>query len=388
MPVPRVLVLTTTYPRFMGDSEPAFVHYLNRQLVSRGAKVHALAPHCKGAKTCENLDGVNVHRFRYLPEALENLAYDGGIMPKLKQSPWLIWQMPFLFLAMFFHAVYFVRKYQITHIHAHWVVPQGLIAATIKLFYRNIKILVTSHGTDLHSLNGKFMEKIKACILKKTDCFTVVSQAMFEFCKEKGLVGLAKYTTVLPMGVDTAHTFYDKKQIGRNGFVFVGRLVQEKGVEELLQAFKGFLKDYPDEALTIIGSSSESQAFINFSNELGISENIMFLGSLGSKSVSEKMNRAKFLILPSHQEGLGLVIVEALACGLIPLVSDLPAINDVHNEPFLKFTAGDVGSLLACMLRCYQQQDKAKALAEIQKQAVISKFSWETVGENYYRLLQ
>ena len=72
----RLLVLTSTFPRWHGDHEPAFVFDLARRLTDR-FEVTVLAPHAPGALAEEYMDDVRVHRFRYAPERLELLAYEG-----------------------------------------------------------------------------------------------------------------------------------------------------------------------------------------------------------------------------------------------------------------------------------------------------------------------
>ena len=79
----RVLVLTSTFPRWRGDREPPFVFELCRRLAA-SHELLVLAPHCPGAATEERLaERLTVCRFRYAPERLESLAYEGGILEDL-----------------------------------------------------------------------------------------------------------------------------------------------------------------------------------------------------------------------------------------------------------------------------------------------------------------
>src|SRR5262245_64163335 len=82
----RILSVATTYPRRPGDSEPAFVHDLNRHLVARGHEVTVLVPHAPESARGELLDGVRIHRFRYAPAGWQRLFYDGGAMAHLRAS--------------------------------------------------------------------------------------------------------------------------------------------------------------------------------------------------------------------------------------------------------------------------------------------------------------
>src|SRR5579859_4100140 len=85
----RVLVLASTYPRWRNDTVPVFVHELARRLTP-DFEMHVLAPHAAGTREEELLDGVSVHRFRYLPERFETLAYGAGILPGLRSRPWRV----------------------------------------------------------------------------------------------------------------------------------------------------------------------------------------------------------------------------------------------------------------------------------------------------------
>ncbi|HNI66344.1 MAG TPA: hypothetical protein PLK97_11435, partial [Pseudomonadales bacterium] len=84
---PAILVLSSTFPRWPGDHEPPFVLELSRRLAER-FDVWLLAPHAPGARRQEQMAGIEVERFRYAPDRLEQLAYQGGILARLKQQPW------------------------------------------------------------------------------------------------------------------------------------------------------------------------------------------------------------------------------------------------------------------------------------------------------------
>ena len=94
----RVLVLTSTLPRWPGDTEPRFVEYLSYEL-ARGFEVVVLAPHCPGAARQETLSNgkqaLAIHRFRYFIPALQSLAYDGGILSRIRQNPLRLLLIPF-----------------------------------------------------------------------------------------------------------------------------------------------------------------------------------------------------------------------------------------------------------------------------------------------------
>ena len=388
----KLLVLTTTYPRWRGDTEPAFVHYLSRGLQD-AFEVHVLAPHTLNAKTIEALEGVQVHRFRYLPVTWQRLAYEGGIVPRLKQNKWLALQIPFLLFFMFWSGLKLAKKYEVDVIHAHWVIPQGFIALLIKRFCsRSLKVMVTSHGADLFSLNNAFLKRFKARVFARADCVTVVSQAMREFCRND--LGVRRVIHVRSMGIDCKNIFLDRvDHAERSGFIFAGRLVEKKGVRYLLQAFAKLVKERPDEKLLVVGDGTEKKTLMQLSLSLGLEKNVTFRGAVETPELADLFNQAAVAVVPSiiaadgDQEGLGLVAAEALACGCITLVSDLPAIRDVHDDRFLQFRQADMESLYQALVRVLDEPAEARRRSRLLQQKVIRRFDWSRVADEYKTLM-
>ena len=385
-------MLTTTYPRWRGDTEPAFVHYLSRDLQD-AFEVHVLAPHTLNAKIMEMLDGVHVHRFRYLPVTWQRLAYEGGIVPRLKQNKWLVLQIPFLFFFMFWSGLRLAKKYKVDVIHAHWVIPQGFIALLIKRFCsRSSRVIVTSHGADLFSLNNTFLNRLKTQVFARADCVTVVSQAMRTFCQND--LGVRRVIHVRSMGIDCKNIFLDRvDHAGRSGFIFAGRLVEKKGVSYLLQAFARLIKERPDEKLLVVGDGTEKRTLMKLSQTLGLEENVTFQGAVETEELADLFNQTAVAIMPSviaadgDQEGLGLVAAEALACGCITLVSNLPAIRDVHDDAFLQFRQADMESLYQALARVLNEPAEARRRSRLLQQKVIRLFDWSQVADEYKNLM-
>ena len=388
----KLLVLTTTYPRWRGDTEPAFVHYLSRGLQD-AFEVHVLAPHTRNAKIMEMLDGVHVHRFRYFPVAWQILAYEGGIVPRLKQNKWLALQIPFLFFFMFWSGLRLAKKYKVDVIHAHWVIPQGFIALLIKRLYsRSLRVMVTSHGADLFSLNNAFLNRFKTQVFIRADCVTVVSQAMRAFCQNN--LGVSRVIHVRSMGIDCKSIFLDRVvHAERTGFIFAGRLVEKKGVRYLLQAFARLVKERPSEKLLVVGDGTDKKSLIGLSQNLGLEKNVTFRGAVETSELADLFNQAAIAVVPSviapdgDQEGLGLVAAEALACGCITLVSDLPAIRDVHDDEFLQFRQADVESLYQALVRVLDQPAEARRRSRLLQQKVIRRLDWSQVADEYKNLM-
>ena len=386
----KILVLTTTYPRWENDTEPAFVENLCNEL-SSDFDVHVLTPFAPNSLKKENKGRVSIHRFWYFPRCFPLLAYDGGIMPKLSSNKWMYIQVPFLFLTMFISSFFLMASNRYSVIHAHWVLPQGLIALLVGKIFKS-KVIVTSHGADLYSLKGKLLSKLKVFVFDSADRAIVVSNAMKEFCNEE--LNVNKNIEIASMGIDCKNLFKSTEEFNkRSGFVFVGRLVEKKGVDVLLNAFSKFLEVYPSEKLKIVGDGTQMDDLKHQADVLNIGRSVEFMGAVTAKEVSEILNQSKFSVMPSliaeggDQEGLGLVAAESLACGCITVVSDLPAINDVHNDPLLHFKPNNDESLLKSLLFIYENQKEALDASLKLKSKVEREYSWQAVGNNYKQLI-
>src|SRR5690554_1737799 len=151
---PRVLVLSSTYPRWQGDSEPSFVHELSRRLIG-DFKVTVLCPGAPGALDQEMMDGVEVVRYRYAPRSMQTLVNGGGMIGNIRASPLKVLLLPSFLVCQLIAALRLCFRQRPDVVHAHWLIPQGMTAAIIAgLYRRKIPFVVTSHGTDVWGLKA------------------------------------------------------------------------------------------------------------------------------------------------------------------------------------------------------------------------------------------
>lgn len=383
----RVLVLTSTYPRHAGDGAvPPFVHELSRRLTP-WFEMHVLAPHAAGLATAEEMDGVLVHRFHYLPERLETLAYGGGILPGLRRRPWRVAALPPFLAAEYLAAKRLLRNLDFSLLHAHWLVPHGLIGSGLRRTEQ--ALLVTSHGSDLFAVKQPWLRPFKRCAVRNADAVTVVSKALLD--RAARLTENPGKLQVLPMGVDTVRFQPPATDHPRQGLLFVGRVVKDKGIEVLLQALLALRARGLRPTLTLIGSGPEETELRSKIVRAGLSEQVRFLGALPNAELPAHYQGAAALVFPSvlgkhgQQEGMGLVPLEALACACPVIASALPAVTEVvrHEETGLLFPPGDAIALAECISIVLSAPAKAGAWAAAGRGRVISSHSWEDATTRY-----
>jgi len=394
---PSVLVLTSTFPRWEHDKEPAFVYELCRRLTA-DYDVTVLAPRSPGSKDYEEMSGLRVFRFPYFMRRWENLAtHSGGILNRLRANPLNYLLVPIFLLGQLLALIRLLRHERFDLIHAHWLIPQGLISVLgIILSRRNIPLVCTSHGGDLFALQNGFFQGLKRWVMDRSAALTVVSTAMRKMVVEMGVD--REKVGVIPMGVDLRNKFIPDDNVKRNDteILFVGRLVEKKGVRHLLEALPSVLDRYPNARLTIAGAGPLEEDLRILAQRLDLREKIDFLGMVSQDQLPLLYRRATLAVFPfvvaksGDQEGFGLVQVEAMGCECPVIAGDLPAIRDIitHEENGLIFPSGSTQALADTILRLLDDPGLSARLAGEGRKRVLEKYDWEVIAEKYADLFK
>lgn len=385
---PRLLALTSTFPRWEGDAEPGFVFDLCRHLAA-AQDVTVLAPHAPGARPQETLMGVRVVRFRYGPERWEKLAYDGGIMANLRRNPLLYFMLPPFFLAQLLALLGLMRRVQPDAVHAHWIVPQGIVLAAARVLGRaSPRAICTAHGSDVSALRGGFWRRLRRWVALRCDRIVPVSEALKAQLVAEGCP--AERIEVIPMGADLRGLFVpDGSPRSKAEMLFVGRLVPGKGADILLSALPAILARQPEATLTVAGGGPEQDSLIDLARRLNVEPHVTFAGPVAHASLAAHYRRAALLVLPSRAEGFGLVLVEAIGCGCPVVASDLPAIRGLllDGQAGRLFRSGDAEDLAHAVAALLADGESRCALAERGRAHVLARYDWQAIAGRYASIL-
>lgn len=383
-------MLTSTFPRWEGDNEPPFVFELCRRL-SADFDVWVLAPHAPGTKARETLSGLTVVRFRYFFEWGETLAYRGGILANLRNNRLNYLLVPLFLVFQLAALLRLLAREKFDILHAHWLIPQGLVAVAARLLsHRTPALLCTAHGSDLYGLRGRLFSALKRLVMRRSDAVTVVSQAMKEHAVALGAE--PEKISVISMGVNTANTFTPAEYPVRNDneLLFVGRLTAQKGLESLVRALPQVVSARPDTILTVIGRGPQEEPLRALGKALGVTQNVSFLGAVANEKLPELYRSASILVFPSAtDEGFGLVCVEALACECPVIASDLPAVRELilNGETGLLFQRGDSDELARKILALLADPALCRSMGRAGRDFVTKQFDWKIVAQRYGDLL-
>ena len=215
------------------------------------------------------------------------------------------------------------HKQELSLTHAHYVFPSGLISLYLKKRF-NIPYVVTAHGGDINKMAKKNAQirKMTASILQNASHVIAVGEELAETIQRDFGVAQSKMS-IMSMGVDrTVFNPADDKQavqqaIGmdpsKKNILFVGNVIQEKGVEELVRAFNNVTAD-KEAALYIVGSTKDQNFFEKIKPLADANPAITFVEPMPQPELVRYFQAADLFVLPSYIEGLGLVALEAMAC--------------------------------------------------------------------------
>ena len=395
----RVLVLASTFPRWQTDTEPPFVYNLSSRL-AEDFDVTVLAPHAPGAATQEQMDGCEVVRFRYAwPERLQKLAY-GGMLPNLKRNRWLWLEVPAFLAAELFATLRLIRSRKPDVVQAHWVVPQGIVAALAGLLTRK-PVVITAHGGDVYGVRGGIKDALKRWALRRAEAVSAVSDDLRDAIER---LAPGRQVEVISMGVDTTQFHPERRnealrvELAGEGAVvlFVGRLAEKKGVRYLIEAMPRVLERLPGVRLLIIGDGPLRKELEGVVDALQLQANITFAGAMRPDELPAYYASADLFVGPSivaeggDTESFGLVFAEAMASRCAVIASDVGGVHDLvqDGETGVLVPQQDPPAIADAICRLLEDAELRHRLAFKAMRSVRGQFDQKSIAARYAALLE
>jgi glycosyltransferase involved in cell wall biosynthesis len=354
----RVLFITSAYPAHRDDARGIFIHRLARELCRQGIQVTVIAPGAPSAPSSETMDGVEIHRAKYWIQRWQHLATDlSGIVPTLKQRPWLLFQVPPLIMSLTWCAVQRARFFDL--IHAHWLYPSG-IAGVIAAKIRKLPFVVTSHGGDLNlARHSRTLTIISRQLSRASDACIGVSRALCEQFRSYGIpedkslyipVGAEVVDNLSGGVVDGCTELRKFADFAGLRILYVGSLIPRKSVETLLAAHHELEDRGYSVASAIVGPGPEKDRLNLMVKEQSIN-NVFIVDEQPPSFIPAWMLAAHTLVLPSLSEGQPTVVMEAMALGLAVIATDIPGSREMvrSEETGLLFPPQDAKALADCI---------------------------------------
>ena len=390
----RVLFVTHNVPRFDGDVAGSFVLRLAAALQAAGARVDIIAPGTSDA-TVDTLDGVVIHRVPYASRERMTLAYTGTMVEQVKRS----WSGRFSLVGM----LRALRRATRAHVkqaalsgdpydvlHTHWWFPAGLAlwhglpSRAPNARGHAARRVLTMHGSDVrlaHTIAPA--RRLMAAVLAEYDVRTTVSHWLANTARD---IAPSLPIQVVPMPVDTGRFVVPATGNQRRDVLFVGRLNAQKGVADLVRALA--LPPLETVSIDLVGEGPDRDALHALAAERGVAHRIRWHGTVTPDQLAPLYQRAAVVAVPSREEGLGLVAVEAQMCGTPVVAYDSGGLPDVvrPSDGGTLVKPGDIGALAGTLAALAHDPTEAARQGAIARASVQARFSPEAVAASYLAL--
>jgi glycosyltransferase involved in cell wall biosynthesis len=205
-------------------------------------------------------------------------------------------------------------------IHAHAALPCGHAAALLSKRL-NIPFVITLHGLDVFNtcfLSGSpaaWRRKVSVDVYRAARTVICISGKVQEVLKTGTPAEIC--STVVYNGVNPSFFLPNRAEVGKLDpeILMVGNLLRSKGHELVLRALGNLQPSIPRLRCRIIGEGPERAQFEALARDLGVGQQVQFCGRQSRSEVAEAMRRCSVFVLPSRNEGLGCVYLEAMSCG-------------------------------------------------------------------------
>lgn len=383
---PRLLVLSSTFPRGPDDGTPPFVRDL-AIIEARDFETMVVVPRTPGAPRHESADGLTIERFRFFLRRWEDIA-DGNALENVRARRSRLLQVPFYFGSQILATRRAIKRFQPDVVHLHWIIPQGVLALPTS---RRIPWLVTSPGADVYALNGRGWTWLKHRVVRRAVAVTTMNRDMRERLLRLGAA--PEKVTVLPMGADV-----DRVRRGLQGqepvpgrLLFAGRLVEKKGLGTLLDGLAQVPRELPW-TLDVVGDGPLAHSLKK--QAAGFGDRVVFHGQVAPQELSARYAECEIVVVPSvpastgDQDGLPVVLLEALVAGRAIVASKLPGLDEaiVDGEHGLLVEPGDPDALARTITALLESPALRTQLARAARSRG-DRYGVETIGQRYVALL-
>ncbi len=391
--------MASSYPRFETDSASIFLRYLAENLNSLGVSVTVLAPAGTGHQ--QVLDSpVSVNYFGYFPKKWQRLAYGSGALLNLRRSPLLWLQAPAFMFGMSLGIRRLIKQTKPDLLHAHWIVPAGLACGVNTMIFK-IPTIVTGHGADAFALNSPWLKKLKHFAINKSTIWTTNTNATASAISSPAI---RTPLEVIPMGVDVTRFMSGNRSRLRADLstdvkiiLFVGRLVEKKGVAHLIRAIAELSRaGHINLRLWIVGDGEDRAKLERQGKELDIQDVVKFWGKVDNSILPDFYAAADVFVAPSIEassgdtEGQGVVFIEAFSAALPVIGTRAGGIPEVitHNETGLLVEPGCHENLQRALEHLLSDDQLAKRIANNAQQHAKEKYDWPVIAGRFKDLYQ
>lgn len=379
----KVCHIVSTFPKDEKDPQVPWLLELVRRQKARGMEVTVYAPSFKGLQN-HNVGQVSVKRFRYFPRRWETLTHGESAPVKIRNPLYLI-LVPFYLLCGSLGMWRLCTKEKFDVLHVHWPVPHAWFGYIGKIATK-ARMVTTFYGAELAlAKRYPFIKNFIRWSTRKSDKVIAISS----FTKDEIMRITYAEPEVIPYGaplevVEKPPSTTPKK--GPKNILFVGRIIERKGLPYLIEAMTKVVAEI-EAQLVIVGGGDRREELERMVRDMGLEEIVIFTGKVSTDYLKELYEKCDVFVLPSivdsrgDTEGLGVVLLEALAYKKPIVATDVGGIRDVikNERTGLLVPQKDPGALSDAILRLLRDKELARRLGHEGHQYAREYFSWDRI---------
>jgi glycosyltransferase involved in cell wall biosynthesis len=382
-------MVTTSYPRFPGDSVGTFMEPIAKGIAARGHTVHVVAPWHPLVSRRRVEAGVHFHFYKYAPHpSLNVFGYAAAMKADVSLRIQAFAAAPLALAAGWRTARRIARRHNATIMHGHWVIPGGITAAAAA---SGRPVVISLHGSDVYVAERLLPARIAAkAAFRRASFVTACSPDLAT--RAIALGADPERISVIPYGVDPVRFRPDpdakarlRAQLGVPAgaplVAAAGRLVRKKGFEYLLDA----IAECPDAIAAIAGDGTLRDELRARATTKGIAERVRFLGNRSHDEVATLFAAADVIVAPSvrdeagNVDGLPNVVMEALASGTPLITTRAGGIGTVvdHETTALIVPEKDAAALARELRRALSDRALRERIGSAGRDLAQARFGWD-----------
>jgi glycosyltransferase involved in cell wall biosynthesis len=387
-----VVMVTTSYPRFPGDSVGTFMEPIATSVAARGHQVHVVAPWHPAIDRPSVDRGVHFHFYKYAPHpSLNVFGYAAAMRADVSLKGAAFVAAPLALAAGWWTARRVARRVGATVMHGHWVIPGGITAA---MAAPQLPLVISLHGSDVFVAERLAPARAAAKIAFAgagyvTACSADLAQRAIRLGADR------EHIAVVPYGVDStrfrprpeARTGLRARLVVTEGMLLLaaaGRLVRKKGFEFLIDA----MASLPDASLAIAGAGTLADELRERAARAGVISRVHLLGDQTQDQVAELFAAADIIVAPSvrddagNVDGLPNVVMEALASGTPLITTAAGGIGAVvaHRETAWIVPERDAAAIAAAVGQLGDREVRRR-IGSAARTLVEERYGWQRTAE-------
>ena len=397
----KICIVTHSYPRFKGDWSSNFIESLALAYVRNGADVTVLVPFSERYhRTPEDMGGVKIVTYQYMPfDSLHTFGYGHSMKQDLKMNFGDMLLTPFIIMMGAIKLSALLKEENFDLIHAHWAIPNTLIAMLARYFTRSrARIFTAFPGSDVSviTLLGWF-GRILAKLIATSDYLSCDGSDLRDDLVKAGLeentIDLVIYgvdENRIHFSEESRNNLRERFGISKNDLVLlmIGRFVPKKGFSTGFLALKLITDRIKNIKMIVVGDGALKDEYLAIIKKESLSPFVIFPGSIPLEELSEYYSACDIFLMPSRKlpaHGLNVVVVEAMACGRPVVASDiggnrLVVFNGTNGYLHQENNPSQLADLVITLA---ENPDLRKEMGQTSLKLVNERFNWDAIAQYY-----